>query len=1235
MGTRFEIEAHLDWCKIFDGEMRSPMQCQLALFNSYSLIYIDMTAKQAGADNLNIFKLLNHAFHLNLPEKEAPLLIQDAGFFTFSNHANPPEAEKLCNIFPQIPLPKSVTEMETPVSHSCTFWLTLRLKGNYLFNNLIEVGVKNGDLPQADISLSGRLDRGISAGESIKKSRYTAVLPDFKLFKIFGFNNLILKYQFDNYAKYEIAGTITLDLFQKTYCFDGALSADEKQVQASLKICHKGSESTIEQPFDGRMTGVTFDDLSFGIDYTFAVPEKKQPKVGLYWVKGTINYAKLPALSGYLYFLDNTPILASVAINKDLSIHDIFEASFANPLFFWPSNFIDIVFHPGSNLYYRRETDGDIKQENTIISSLSEKSLLLNQDITHYQPGFHLYALFDITLIETLTLKGDIQITKEGVNAEIQLLNPISLFVLQITGFGQDPGPTLFFSTVKENKFGLRCGLLFFKHDFGLNVEISGIKEKTGELKISGSLSSDKISSPLLPSSAKLGFSYSKSAGFKITDWPAFNLDNNQFINFIEELKKFSSSKGSNCGQLTHFVNEHLLTSRFSISPSFDTKTDNSSQNDQLYFVLNGKYTMTMAGTDFVTLSFPKTVEFLLPNNLSLEELPNAIGAALKSAAESFIQGLLENREAIAAFLTLTAAEKAADYAMTLLCEGLVDAALTEAIQTGAEALAAAGGVAAGAAGAAVIGNIINKIKDEIDSKPKPPDPPKPADPKPPENLSATYEDHKAKFAWGHTKNADGYQVKLKAPNNETLFNKKLNHKDNSVILPISPELAAGVYTWSIAATRQDFTSSENQLQQHRLPIPELNINLDTNPIIERDINLILKWNLVTDASHYNVQIEENGQIENRLIAAPQNSVTIIFDKLKPTGKYRFSLAALNNPNYIASEFCQVQQWSRLDTPQQIQANYQSGGIEIQWQCCPDITHYLLSLLDPNSEWIQQTVNSTTGRAHIALPSIPIAGTYQLYLASMPDTTATSIPSIWSDGVAIEVVITPEQIAQSAYQQQMSGHDCGKLIIESLPDLKANILAAAMAQVGYIAVETGQGLKSAYPAISASEITEILLAIYGKALTLEQLAQKAYDEHISGSQCGQILIAKYPATHAKALGSAMALAGYPATETGQGLKSAYPAISASEITEILLAIYGKALTLEQLAQKAYDEHISGSQCGQTLITEYPATQAKTLGRTMALAGYPATETGQGLKSAYPAISASEITAVLLEIYGRR
>ncbi|ETS29347.1 hypothetical protein BB987_15725 [Photorhabdus temperata] len=772
MGIRFEIEAHFDWCKIFDGEMRSPMQCQLALFNSYSLIYIDMTAKQAGADNLNIFKLLNHAFHLDLPEQEAPLLIQDAGFFTFSNHATPPETEKLCNIFPQIPLPTSVTETETPVSHSCTFWLTLRLKGNYLFNNLIEVGVKNGDLPQADISLNGRLIKGISAGESIKKSLYTVVLPDFKLFNIFGFNNLILKYQFDNYAKYEIEGIITLELFQKTYYFDGALSADEKQVQASLQICHKSSESTIVKPFDRRMTGVTFDDLSFGIDYTFAVPEKKQPKVGLYWVKGTINYAKLLALSGSIYLLDNTPILASVAINKDLSIHDIFEASFSSPTFSWPSDFIDIVFHPGSNLYYRRETDGDIKQENTLISSLAEKSLLLNQDITHYQPGFHLHALFDITLIETLKLKGDMQITKEGVNAKIQILNPISLFVLQITGFEQDPGPTLFFSTVKENK----------------------------------------------------------------------------------------------------------------------------------------------------------------------------------------------------------------------------------------------------------------------------------------------------------------------APNGKVLFNNKQNHNNNSFILPIVPELAAGVYTWSVAATKQDFTSSESQLQQYRLPMPELDINLEIKPLIKRDIDLILKWSLVTDASHYNVQIEGNGQTENLSIAAPQSSMTIIFDKLKPAGQYHFSLATLNNPDYIASEFCQVQQWLRLDTPQQIQANYQSGGIEIQWQCCPDITHYLLSLQDPNRAWIQQTVHSPTGQARIALPPIPIAGTYQLYLASMPDTTATSfqIPSIWSDGVAIQVAITPEQIAQSAYQQQMSGNDCGKLIIESFPDLKMNMLATAMAQAGYIAVEIGRGLKSAYPSISANEMAAVLLEIYGR-----------------------------------------------------------------------------------------------------------------------------------------------------------
>ncbi|MGE8358073.1 MAG: hypothetical protein ACN6N0_16930, partial [Microvirgula sp.] len=137
---KFQIAARFDWCTLFDGKLNSTMQCRLDLAGEYYLIYIDMPAIQTrvDGDNLDVFKLLNQAFGTGLPENA--LYVQDAGFFTFSHRGVTPGDKTLLDVFPQSMLPASVAAVSGPVVDTSSFWLTIRLKGNYLFNSLIEVG---------------------------------------------------------------------------------------------------------------------------------------------------------------------------------------------------------------------------------------------------------------------------------------------------------------------------------------------------------------------------------------------------------------------------------------------------------------------------------------------------------------------------------------------------------------------------------------------------------------------------------------------------------------------------------------------------------------------------------------------------------------------------------------------------------------------------------------------------------------------------------------------------------------------------------------------------------------------------------------------------------------------------------------------------------------------------------------------------------------------------------------
>lgn len=715
-----KITANLQWGEIFLGKIDFPMSCELGLARGYYLIYADLNWHESDTQGLDIFAILNSAFQLDL--KRGFLMVEQAGFFTFSASDQETDQINVLDVFPDAPLPEIVKKTAKPVQNTASFWTSINIDSFSLFGTLIQVGYEG----ENNISLAGTFVSDMNPGEAVSTTTYTASFPRIVLLGIFDFQDLTLEYRFDEAAEYKIDGTLCLRLFGNEYCFEGRVVSTEETLKACIESADP--EAEITDPFFGLMRGVTFKGLIFGVSYKYA--EGKQQGSGLYRVQGTVEYADF-TLTGQLYLKDSDVILASVAVEQGLDIGKVFNQSIPGP-FEWPSKFINIVFHEGTRLYYSDPGAGhQTLTELTFVCACEDESNEMTPSETEgddisYVGGFNIYSLFTITVMFEIDLAGTITITNDGVNAQIQLIDPIDIFVLQITAPKVDPdpepeqldadsetkeGPIFNFNSVEET-MGFKCGLTFFQADFGLSAEIEGRKGTDNNLALKGTLRSDNPFYPVLPvTPIALDFSYSNKDGFQVSNWPEFDFVRNA-IDFAKTLTEIANAANKGCGDLLDFVDKQLLVTNYKMTPTFDTV------NDDLYFVLNGSYEMffKVPGKNeeesFLKLDFPEAVRVLLPSTLSMEDLPTAIFNALRSASESFVNALLNNGEAIATFLVFIAGKNALENALTLVCKNLVEDAVAGAVEAGMEALQLAGGLVAGGLAVIevvlIIGNILS-----------------------------------------------------------------------------------------------------------------------------------------------------------------------------------------------------------------------------------------------------------------------------------------------------------------------------------------------------------------------------------------------------------------------------------------------------------------------------------------------------------------------------------------------
>lgn len=1253
-----KIDTSLNFGNIFGKTLAFPMDCELDISKEYYLIYSNL---KVDKNQLDLSKLFNDTFDINLPLN---ISIQEGGFFSFSSRSSTHSGNVVINdIFPSAPISSSVKKNSTPVQSTTTFWATFDLETSGLFKTLIETGYGQSN-SVSDVSLSGTFSSGELASETIQTTEYTAKINNFRLIHLFDFKNLELKYRFVQADEYYIEGIVSVELFHETYTFAGNVLSNDTALKACIRSA--SSDAQVAEPFDGLMKGVTFKDLMFGLSCTYKTDKKKGKS--LVRIQGKIDYptehdaSADSLLTGQIFLDGSKPIVAAMRVGDELDIAAIFNNSIAKGNV-WPEKFINIVFHRGTQLYYSVLQEGEtygLTDETFNCTCTGQQDTLtqlktLPNDIT-YKKGFHVYARFDITILITIQLVGSIAIRDNGVEAEIQLVNPIDLWILQLVSpsesltISNTAGPVFRFDSEKS-AMGFECGVRFFNTNFGLDTAIEATKDKRAPERtaLSGYIESAENHLPFLPKGAKLHFIYNSQEGFQIRGWEEFSLMED-VLDFAKEVQKYSNSKlPPSCGAIVDFAMNEATDTDYRITPRFETVDVNG--ESKLYIYLDGSYTLYLGKgehrTELFTLDFPDTVAILVKKELSFDNFGTYISEAIKEAGESFAEGIIDNSEAIAMLLAVFAGKKAGRYATTLCCKKLTtDPKLPEAASAGASAYSGTGG--SGGAGGTGLGilivmGVIGGILGAGGSGGGSGRHPRRDTPEQPTNLKLSIHKNLVTATWAKVEHIDHYQSKFSFNGISPIIAGELSASDTSQSFTIGEEKPAGAYFYQIESIKKGKSSGFVTVCAVKPLPPQLQVSVNTESFQQEDIELVFAWSEVEQTDTY--LLFENGSIRELSGDEPRRA-TSSFSNTHAAGIYYFKMSA-QSCFYIQTAFTQEQQWTRLSPPSTIEMSRKQNALNIRWgEESTDSTTLLARVTFKQSETNESITifKSVDNQSYITveIPDRAEKEKFDLAFASIrtltTDESAQEIPSVWSDSVwhNLTPLLTPEQIAKQSFDANESGTNCAHDIFDVYPDIVSDNLAKAMNQGGYPAWDTFNGLVSSYPNASHQTLIQALITAYGEnADTLKVITQWCFDQGDSGHDCASVLISSFDNLTPSELTEAMANSGYLADQARNGLKVAFPSLTARQVAQLLTQTYGKdENTPLAVATECFEAGMSGQACGLELREHFRDASPLIIGQVMAETGYNHSQTGLGINAFAPQLSAREVSRLLTDIFGK-
>ncbi|HQR35477.1 MAG TPA: hypothetical protein PLK30_22245, partial [Blastocatellia bacterium] len=396
-----------------------------------------------------------------------------------------------------------------PIAQGVNFYAAINFAtatNGVLFGNVVTLlsGLEN----KPDLVVYGHIaKRADDKTNNSLKARFTAKLGDFRVLNALDFHGVTFQYAKDSHTEITLTGDLKLTLDkgksnEQVYPFHGDLKVTNTRADFALRTPNGQS---IVNPLG--MTGVTIRDLHLIFSHVYST--KTTPVGTTVQLGGKANFGTATQFDANLYVANGTPLLVEVSLTQQppLGIIALLASSVAGVTY--PADYFDIKFMSGSAYYYKKADDtqkqfASVKTEN-------------NQAIERHD-GFNLQTtlkMFD----RTVALQVNVQ--PRGVTASGKMLEPFDLDFIEFTDADFTGSPSLFLRVLQNEKaFGLKAGVKLFKERFATGELSIGKYSNAGneEAHIKGHIA--YAGNIELFAGSALSFTYSKSAGFKITDWP-------------------------------------------------------------------------------------------------------------------------------------------------------------------------------------------------------------------------------------------------------------------------------------------------------------------------------------------------------------------------------------------------------------------------------------------------------------------------------------------------------------------------------------------------------------------------------------------------------------------------------------------------------------------------------------------------------------------------------------------
>lgn len=595
----------------------------------------------------------------------------------------------------------------------------------------------------------------------------------FTLAGVVTFSNVFLQYQPKASPALLLHGDIAVTVNAHVYAFTGDLAL--LQESAALTVA---TTQSIVAPLG--MTGITINALAIAVNYTFPAAPPSTLSVTM---SGTVQIGSVANLTGLLYLLNGTPIIAAISVTQ-FDITNLFTQCIGVS---WPSTLVPLQLVSASIYYYKP------------INANDQSPIVFNGQT--YAPGFNVAAHF-LILGRAATVSIAV-VNGQGVTATGTLDAPIDWGFVLFSGVTQQTGPSASLATYPTASFTLTAGFTLFSFYVG-SIAFTIAKDAT-----SGEMIGTVAFTRTLPvfGSRTLTVHWSQSRGYYFDNFP---------IDLPAQFEIPNINVGSGACIGKQILQALPIDTQYNFDSSF------AIADASLQITIQGYFNLTSMKQEILRIDLQRLVISIpAPAGapFSWGDLPAWIANTIIANSYALLQQVLNDPASMAKLLAIEGVKYGVSALIdALVCEnaelwgeGVADAFIeaatsafaTEVIVDGVAYALGGLGVAIGAGGAVTVGGGSNP-------------PPRPGTPG---NLSINYTNDTLYLSWGSASNATSYAYRLN-DGSGNLVAQRSNSSATSATVPRSQIVWGRAYVLTVVANNNGVLGATSTPLSYTIPTP-------------------------------------------------------------------------------------------------------------------------------------------------------------------------------------------------------------------------------------------------------------------------------------------------------------------------------------------------------------------------------------------------------------------------------